>query len=273
MRLKELQRLLYRLIIAPEGVAQGLAAEHALPARGLEAIVLGDDRLGAEARLDIYANMYFHRLFAVLKEDFPATLAVLGDVGFHNLVTGYLIAYPPTEPSVLYAGKHFADYLHDHPIQHLPFLADLAALERALVDSFVAADTPALDASAMRAIGPDAWPRLRLRTHPAALIVRVEWAVAELLRAIIEQREWQHPARRHGCALVWRKDATVFYRELASPEAAALMCMSRGASFAAICDAAKRELGADDSVAELNRMLTRWLGDGLVVRTGRGPHA
>ena len=79
--------------------------------------MLGDDRLSAEARVDIYANMYFYRILDALKEDFPATLAVLGDDNFHNLITGYLIEYPPTEPSISYCGNHLADYLRDHPMR------------------------------------------------------------------------------------------------------------------------------------------------------------
>ena len=113
IHLKELESLLYRLITAPSGVAEGLAAEHDLSAGGLDAIVLGDDRLSSEARVDIYANMYFYRILDALKEDFPATLAVLGDENFHNLVTGYILEYPPTDPSITHSGGHLAAYLRD----------------------------------------------------------------------------------------------------------------------------------------------------------------
>jgi hypothetical protein len=266
MRLSELQRLLYRLITAPEGVTQGLAAERVLAPPGLAAIICGDERLGPEARLAIYANMYFHRLLAVLKEDYPATLRVLGDSGFHNLVTGYLIEYPPTEPSVFHAGRHLADYLRAHPIEQAPFLGDLAALERALVEAFVAADAPALDSSTMRAVEPGAWPQMHLRTHPATLIVASDWEVAGLLHAIEAGHDWQPPARRRGHVLAWRSNAMVFYREVERAEAAALACARRGVSFAAICAAAERELGGGDAVAEINRMLERWLADGILVR-------
>ncbi len=269
MRLGELQSLLYRLITAPEGVAQGLAAERALPAAGLSAIIRGDHRLGARERLDIYANMYFHRLLAVLKEDYPATFKVLGETGFHNLVTGYLIAHPPTEPSVFHAGRHLGRHVRANPIEQFPFLADLASLERALVESFVAADAVALDSSAMRAIDPAAWPRLRLRVHPATLIVACGWSVGELLRAIEEGRDWQPPRHRREHVLVWRKDATVFYRVLESAELAALECAMRGSSFTAICEAAQRELDDGNAVGEINRMLARWLADGLLVRADR----
>ena len=69
------ESLLYRLITAPSGVAEGLAQEKSLAHGGLARVIAGDDRLSAEERVDIYANMYFYRILDVLKEDFPATLA------------------------------------------------------------------------------------------------------------------------------------------------------------------------------------------------------
>jgi len=98
-QLKDLQNLLYRLITAPSGVAEGLGAEHSLREGGLAALVDGDERLSAEARVDVYADMYFYRLLEVFKEDYPATLAVLGEANFHNLITAYLIEHRPSEPS------------------------------------------------------------------------------------------------------------------------------------------------------------------------------
>src|SRR5271166_4575794 len=137
-RLKKLESLLYRLITAPSGVAEGLAAERELGAGGLDAVVIGDDRLSAQERVDIYANMYFYRILDALKEDFPATLAVLGNDNFHNLVTGYLLEHPPTDPSITNCGSHLADYLRDHPMREAaPFIADLAKLERATVEVFL----------------------------------------------------------------------------------------------------------------------------------------
>src|SRR5271168_2786264 len=107
--LQRLQTLLYRLIVAPEGVDQGLAME--APPGGIEAIFSGDNRLSSRDRLEIYANAYFYRLLDVLKEEFPATRVVIGEANFHNLVTGYLVGYPPTQPSILYAGRNLPDFI------------------------------------------------------------------------------------------------------------------------------------------------------------------
>src|SRR5579863_8392774 len=183
--LKRLQEILYRLIVAPDGVADGLAHETALPAGNLASVIAGDDRMTAVERVGVYANGYFYRLLEVLKEDFPATLAVAGADNFHNLVTGYLIDYPPTEPSIYFAGRNLAAWLGTHPLSaRWPWLADLARLERATLESFHAADAPALDTGALQAVPPAAWPVLAIRAHPATRLVESAWRVDEVLRAV-----------------------------------------------------------------------------------------
>jgi len=263
--LKRLQSLLYRLITAPSGVAEGLAAERELGVRGLDTIVLGDDRLSAEARVDVYANMYFYRLLDALKEDFPATLAVLGADSFHNLVTGYLLEYPPTEPSLYYCGRYLADYLRDHPLREAaPFVADLAKLERASVEVFHGADAGVLEPAALREIAPSDWPVLKLRIQPSAQILALDWRVSEVLRAVEEGRPWAPAEKGAVTVLVWRRNARVFQRDLESTEADALGAASRGANFAEICDVVAAHDVIEDPVAAMNRMLARWLADQLL---------
>lgn len=269
-RLKELQGLLYRLITAVSGVGEGLAAERGLANGALGAIVLGDERLSAEERVDIYANMYFYRLLEVLKEDFPATLLVLGDDDFHNLVTGYLLEYPPTEPSVYFCGRHLSDYLRAHPQTAAPFAADLASLERAMVEVFHAADANPLDAESMRMIPPGEWPALELRMPPASRILALEWKVADLVGAVETKRAWESPERAAARVLVWRRNARVLYRELEAVEVRALDVASHGATFAEICDLAAADCPVD-TVAELNRLLARWLQDGVLCRAPEMP--
>jgi hypothetical protein len=273
--LKHLQALLYRLITAPEGVAEGLVAEHALDPDTLDNLIEGDDRLSAAERLEIYANAYFYRILDCLKEDFPATLAVLDADNFHNLVTGYLIEYPPTEPSISYAGRHLYEFLRHHPMrERWPFIADLARLERTLIEVFHAAEAEALNAEAMHSIAPGDWPSLAMRTHPALAIVDCEWHVHELLREVEtataeDAHGWSAPARAQVSVLVWRRNSRVRYRALERAERAALELARTGSSFAAICEVVAAGCGADDPVALINRLLAGWLDAGLIVLRDR----
>src|SRR5260370_40247513 len=92
--LQTLQGRLYRLITATNGVAEVLEAEKVQV--NLDDFIRGDERLSAVDHLEIYANAYFYRLLDILKEEYPATLAVPGAADFHNLVTGCLLQHPPT---------------------------------------------------------------------------------------------------------------------------------------------------------------------------------
>lgn len=254
--LRRIQEILYRLIVAPDGVAKGLAQQEVtMPAGGLAALIAGDDRMTAAERVEIYANGYFFRLLDVLKEDYPATLAVVGADAFHNLATGYLIEYPPTAPSIYHAGSKFADYLGTHPLRaRWPYVADLARLERATLESFHAADAPALDAGALRAMAPARWPTLALRAHPATRLVESGWRVDEVARAVADGARagatiaTPAPAGASVAIVVWRRDTRVAYRaaERGEDEALRLVLAAGGAS------------------ALINRMLARWLADGLL---------
>lgn len=262
LRVRELHALLYRLITAPNGVAESGEPE----AGGLDEIIAGDERMSPADRVGIYADAYFYRLLQVCKEDFTATLAVIGETEFHNLITGYLLAHPPTEPSVLYAGQHLSVYIGASPIgERWPYLADLARLERLLIESFHAADAAPLSLAAMRAIAPGDWPDVEMRLHPATRLLDTCWRIDEVLAAVARGNPPAEPDAGAVTLVVWRRDARVSHRAIEPVEAAALRLAEPGAQFGAICEviaASAHDGGATDVIGGL---LARWLEDGLLI--------
>ena len=127
------------------GLLHRLVEEGDAAASELAALVRSDATLPAAARLDVYANAYFLRIHECLENDFPALRWALGADWFHDLATAYLAACPPTRPSLRHAGDRLPDFVASHA-GAAPFrrghrwLADLALLERAIVDAFDAAD-------------------------------------------------------------------------------------------------------------------------------------
>jgi hypothetical protein len=267
--LQSLESLLYRLITAPSGVAEGLAIEKSLDSGGLTKVIAGDERLSSIERVDIYANMYFYRLLEVLQEDFPATLAMLGTDRFHNLITGYLIEYPPAHFSIMYAGRHLADFLRDHPTrEEFPFIADLARLERALIEVFHGTDARHLDAEQMRAIAPANWPSMRLALHPALDILQFEWKVPEVLRAVERGEEPATPIRDRINVMVWRYRNVAHYREIDAAERELITSIANGISFAEICAMIAAGAEEENAAAVVNQRLEVWLRDGMLVPCG-----
>jgi hypothetical protein len=258
--LLNLQTLLCKAIAAAPGARSGSGIEI------LPDIICSDERLSAFERITIYADAYFYRLFDCLKEDFPATAAVVGEAEFQELVRLYLTQFPPTEPSIFYAGRYLADFLEGHQLgERRPFLAELARLERTILEVFHERDATALDASHLGNITPADWPMLRLRTHPTLRILDCEWRVNDVRRAVENETQWIEPARGALAVLVWRQDAQVYYRELEVAERAALEASSTGADLAAICEVLASHLDDQDPAATINRVLTGWIVDGLFV--------
>jgi hypothetical protein len=266
MNLRELQNVLYWRITDPDRANEGLRDKARLAPGMAEAFVHGDGHLSAVERIDIHPNAYFYRLLDCLTEEFPATMAVAGDENFAALVREYLLKYPPTEPSILYAGRYLADFLSDHPFgERWPFIAELAGLERAILDVFHAADAPALRADALRAVPSQHWPALELRTHPTVKIIDGEWRVTDLLYAVAHGQEWNDPAHEKTSVLVWRQNAQVNYRNLELVEREALGAVSRGAKFATVCEAVADSAEEPDRAVLIGRLLARWSADGILV--------
>ena len=265
--LGEVQRLLYDLITSPNGVEEGLTAEHNLSAEGLDAIIAGDARVGAVERVSIYADMYFYRLLDAFKDDFPVTLKILGELNFHNLITSYLVAYPPSQPSITDASQHLSAFAAASEwINQFPHLADLIRLERSLVEVFLGPDASPLNVEQLRSTPESEWPSLRLGLHPAVQLLDSQWRVSELLRAIEENLAVGPATRRDPhTIIVWRSNH-VRYRTLDEVERIALAAICAGEEFMVACEkiAAKYE---EINSAKLTDMLFRWVADGIVVRS------
>ena len=268
--LQELQTRLYQLIAGPR--ALNCARKQGQPSDQGALIIRSHQRLGALQRINIYADAYFYRLLECLKEEFPAALAVAGPKEFADLVRGYLAWRPPTEPSIFYAGRYLPEFLRNHSLpQRWPFIAELARLERATLESFHASDAPTLSGEVMSGIPAEQWPALELRAHPSLEILRGEWRVTELLSAVERGDKWVEPRHETTTLIVWRQGMQVLYRNLEEVEIRALAILREGASFAGICEAVATAACESDEVALIGRLLARWLADGIIVHPDRLP--
>jgi hypothetical protein len=267
--LSDTQRLLWRLITAPSGVADCLRrmGEGAGPlAGGLDTLLDGDAVLPATRRLDIYANMYFFRLLDALREDFPVLATTLGAEEFHNLVTDYLLQHPPTHPSLRWAGLHLPRHLQQHRLaDSFPHAAELATFEWALVEAFDAADDDLLAPEALAELAPEGWAALRLRMSPSLQLLALENAVHETWQTVRDGGSAAAPATRAAFVRVWRRDLRVFHREIERDEFVALQASATGETFAALCERMAELVGEEPAARRMGDLLQVWLADGLLV--------
>ena len=80
----------------------------------------------------------------------------------------YVSREPPDSPILLNYGAGFPAFLAVFPpVAHLPYLPDVARIERAWVEAYHAAEAPCLNAADLAAIAPEAFGQTRLRLHPS----------------------------------------------------------------------------------------------------------
>jgi hypothetical protein len=228
------------------------------PDPALVRAILPSATLTPAERVDVYQTMYLWRLHEVLREDFPKLRDAIGD-DFTDLVRRYLARHPSEAPSVRELGARLPAFLAGDPLAvERPWLADLARLERARVETFDAADAVPLRAADLAAVPPDDWARLRFALVPALEIVRVGWPAHEVWAAPTTA-----PKRRSTTLRVWRHDFAVLHTAVDALEEAAFTALAGGRSFAEICEAVA-EHAPPDAATEAGSLLVRWIEDGLV---------
>lgn len=137
-------------------------------------------------RLAVHRNNVVAGLAAALASSFPVVRRLVGTAFFDAMAAEYVRAQPPRSPMLAAYGDGFADWIeHFAPAAPVPYLADVARLERARVQAFHAADARALDAAeiAARLAEPAALPRARLVVHPSCRALASAHAVVSIWRA------------------------------------------------------------------------------------------
>ncbi len=261
---RELARHVTRLDAAGEAFAAGSSdARAAIVER-----IRPDRGISAEERLLIYRHGYFARIHDVLRDDYGALHALLGEAAFHDLAKLYLMAHPPRSHSLRDVGAKLPAFLAgpvaEAFILRWPCAADLAALEWALVDVFDALDTPVLDREALSALSPVGWAELELELVAAHRILALAWPVHHLRHAWSNDRSLPALDSSPTKLLVHRHHEQVFVRSLGEFEDQTLALVREGCDFATVCGRAADELGDAGSPSEVLALLERWLAEGIL---------
>jgi hypothetical protein len=174
-------------------------------------------------RFAVYRNNVVASLVAALADTFPVVRELVGADFFTAMARLYVAEQPPSSPVLAHYGDGFADWMAQfEPVAAVPYLADMARLERARVRAYHAADAPLLGADTIAAqlADPERLPAARLQLHPSVTVLASPWAVVSLWAAHQGQgRLGDVDPARPECALVLRfqDDAAV----IAIPQVAA----------------------------------------------------
>lgn len=168
-----------------------------------------------QTRFNVYRNNRLASLNAALADGFPVVAQLVGEEFFTALAHAFVQAHPPTSPVLLDWGDAFADFVGGFmaalpPDAQLPYLADVARLERARVRACHAADAEPLPASQLAAAlqRPQDLPRLRFRLQPGLAVLDSSHPVVTLWRAHQTDGDVQLPDRS-----TWAGEAALVLRQ------------------------------------------------------------
>lgn len=235
--------------------------------RGVESLIVSDDRLAAGPRLEIYAQAYLARLAGALAEAYPAVRQIAGAARFERLARGYVAAYPSRSASIRWLGREFGDFLGTRGVgPRSRGLAELARWEWSLSLAFDAADATPADERALAGLAPGDWARLRLRFVPSLQRIDLATNALEWWRAAT--RGAPRPARWRSAPFVawvaWRQGLTPSFRSLAPEEARALDAAVSGSTFAELCEGLAAAVGTEDAPLRAATLLKSWIAEGWI---------
>jgi hypothetical protein len=223
-----------------------------------------------EARWHVYAHGYLTRLNEALEQTFPAVRRILGEAAFSALVERFVREYPPVSFDLARAGDLLPLYLERDAFgRQLPFLPDLASLERRIAEAFVAPDTPLLTAADLRGLTPDEVARLPLRLAPGAAVVGSDFPLFDLWKCRTEEDDEAvsiELGNRPSVLLVSRPDVQVLCRPVGEDEFLLAEAAAWGEATLEVIQARAAADGDEHCVARFVRAFAALIESGAFVK-------
>ncbi|MGH8452856.1 HvfC/BufC N-terminal domain-containing protein [Pseudomonas sp.] len=165
------------------------------------------------SRFVVYRNNVHSSLINALATAYPVTLQLVGEEFFRAMAGLFVQACPPTSPLISEYGSALAAFIQDfEPTASVPYLADVARLERLRVRAYHAADEAPMDRQAvLQALQTETnLGELRLQLHPSLATQDSAYAIVGIWSAHQTEGEIAsfHPWHAQG-ALVLRQGLTV----------------------------------------------------------------
>ena len=211
----------------------------------------------AAARFRIYRNNVHHGLGQQLAEAYPVVRRLVGEAFFLATAREYLAGHPPRSRSLALFGEGFPVFLEGFPpAQSVPYLPDVARLERAWLEALHAADATPLAPAELGRLGP-ALAEASFAAHPAARIVTSGYPIVDMWRANqpeADSGQYRFAAVGQG-ALITRPQAQVEVRELSTSQAAFARRLLSGEDVSTALESASRSDESFDVSAAFRDLL------------------
>lgn len=143
--------------------------------------VVDPDGKPAPKRYGVYQNNVVVSLIEALKMTFPAIVVLIGETQFTQMARAFIVHSQPQSPVLAKYGREIPEFLNmSEPLQHMPFLADVARLELVWLDCYHGADADPLSPQMFAELGDDALITSKFAFHPCTQVLSSEFALFDI---------------------------------------------------------------------------------------------
>lgn len=183
------------------------------------------DMPGAAERFAVYRNNVVRSAIEALRAAYPSVNHIVGENFFSPLAKAFWEASPPLDQTMTLYGDGFDSFISTYaPASRLPYLPDIARLDRAWLEAHHGADCKPLNAARVAELAPSDLPALLLGLHPTARRVECELSLFDFWLASRARRVPEEtrlvPGRQN--ILIWRHCGQVC-REIVTAEHAVFL--------------------------------------------------
>lgn len=211
------------------------------PALPTPAGLVGPDGNPSSRRFAVYRNNVMVGLTQTLKDAYPVVHRIVGSEFFLALARAYVVGDLPRSPMLFDYGAGLPDFIgRFEPASVLPYLADVARIERAWIEAYHSADASPIAPSAFSEIDRDQLPEISLVLHPSVRVVRSRFPALTIWQMNVEGGIpcRVDPAAGGEDALVLRPEAEVEVRSIPKGSPEFILTLSSGRSVLAACERA-----------------------------------
>jgi len=145
-------------------------------------------RNGADpaSRFAVYRNNVQSSLINALADSYPVVMALVGEEFFRAMASLYVQHFPPISPILNDYGQDFGSFIQGFsPAASVPYLADMARLERLRINAYHAADATPLSPEQIGVYlaAPETLNTLQVHLHPSVAVLNSSHAVVSLWEA------------------------------------------------------------------------------------------
>lgn len=197
----------------------------------------------------VYRNTWLKGLLDALDANYPTVATILGADLFKFVAVEFAREHPPATPVLALYGADFPDFLEANEVgREVPYIGDIARLERLWTECFFAPDAPAIEQRDYAVLRPAQMVSLRTRMHPATRFARFETPAVTIWQAHRLPGEFEpiEPDWRSESALVTRRGSAVSVNPIDDAVRHILEEIGRGQTLGlAITNAAETHQNAD----------------------------